>query len=68
MVRDGLAVLAPGKVAAPGVLEAAYLVDRMLTGRDDLRKVLVQNKVRVAVMAPRPPSRPARDMTAQWNA
>lgn len=51
VVRDGLAVLASVKVSDHAVLEAAYLVDRMLAGRADLRQALVRNKVRVAVMA-----------------
>jgi hypothetical protein len=52
IVRDGLAILASGKVSDHAVREAAYIVDRMLAGRPDLRRALVKNKVRVAVMAP----------------
>lgn len=52
VVREGLAVLSSGKVTDQAVLEAAYLADRVLTGRPDLREALVKNKVRIAVMAP----------------
>ena len=52
VVIDGLPVVSSGKVADQAVLEAAYLVDRMLAGRPDLRRALVKSKVRVAVMAP----------------
>lgn len=52
VIVDGLPILASGKTSDYAVREAAYLVDRMLAGRADLRQALVQNKVRVAVMAP----------------
>jgi hypothetical protein len=52
VVVDGLAVVGSGKASDYALLEAAYLVDRMLAGRRDLRQALVKNKIRVAVMAP----------------
>jgi hypothetical protein len=33
-------------------LEAAYVVDHMLAGRDDLRKAIIEQRIRLAVMAP----------------
>jgi hypothetical protein len=51
VVRDGLPIVSSAKVSDHGVLEAAYLVDRMLAGRPDLRQALVKQRVRVAVMA-----------------
>lgn len=47
----GLPILASDRVSDYALLEAAYLVDRMLSGRDDLRAELVRNRVRVVVMA-----------------
>src|SRR5688572_1127319 len=52
VIRDGFAVVSSGKVADHALLEAAYLIDQMLAGRADVRKALVGNKVRFAVMAP----------------
>ncbi len=48
---DGLPILGSKQVAPAALLEAAYLVDRMLDGRDDLRKAIAAEKVRVTVMA-----------------
>lgn len=52
VVIEDLAIVGSGKVCDHALLEAAFLVDRMLAGRDDLRRALVRSKVRVAVMAP----------------
>lgn len=48
---DGLAIVGSKKVAPAALLEAAYLVDRLLDGRDDLRRAIAAAKVRVTVMA-----------------
>ena len=48
---DGLPVLGSKVVSPAALLKAAYLVDRMLEGRDDLRKAIAAEKVRVTVMA-----------------
>ena len=48
---DGLAIVGSKQVTPEALLEAAYLVDRMLVGRDDLRRAIVDAKVRVTVMA-----------------
>lgn len=48
---DGLAIVGSKQVTPEALLEAAYLVDRMLAGRDDLRRAIADAKVRVTVMA-----------------
>ncbi len=48
---DGLAIVGSKQVQPAALLEAAYLVDRMLDGRDDLRRAIAAAKVRVTVMA-----------------
>jgi hypothetical protein len=47
----GLPVVSSERVSDYALKEAAYLVGRMLEGRQDLIDVMVKNKVRVAVMA-----------------
>jgi hypothetical protein len=47
----GFPVLGSKRVSDFALLEAAYLIDQMLAGRDDLRAALITNKVRFAVMA-----------------
>lgn len=47
---SGFPVLASEKVAEAAVREAAYLIEHLLAGRDDIRKALIANKVRCAVM------------------
>ena len=47
----GIPVIASEKPSPYAVREAAYLVDQMLAGRDDLRRAIAGNKVRVVVMA-----------------
>lgn len=49
----GFPVLSSEKVSDKALLEAAYLVDRMLAGREDVRRALIKNKVRLAVMSPK---------------
>ena len=48
----GLPVLSSAKVSDQALLEARHLIDRMLANRQDVRRALVRNKVRFAVMAP----------------
>ncbi|MCK5943709.1 MAG: hypothetical protein KAI24_17125 [Planctomycetes bacterium] len=48
---DGLPIVSSSKVSPFALLEARYVVDRMLEGREDIRRKLIENKVRLAVMA-----------------
>jgi hypothetical protein len=48
---DGLTIVGSQRVAAAALLEAAFLIDRLLAGRDDLRRAIVKANVRVSVMA-----------------
>ena len=47
----GLPIVASKQVSPYALLEARYLIDRMLAGRDDIRQKLVENKVRFSIMA-----------------
>ena len=47
----GLPVLGSGRVPDQALFEAAWLIDRMLAGRADVRQALIANRVRFAVMA-----------------
>ncbi len=47
----GFPVLGSEKVFDFSLLEAVYLVNHMLDGRDDIRQALIANKVRLTVMA-----------------
>jgi|GEM_PF-454647 len=47
----GLPVVASEKVSDYALLEAAYLIGRMLQNRDDILKALAENKTRFVVMA-----------------
>lgn len=47
----GIPVLGSGRVSDAALLEAADIVDHMLAGRDDVRRAIANNHVRVAVMA-----------------
>lgn len=47
----GFPVLGSEKVSDYALLEAAWLIDRMLAPRPDVLQALIQNKVRFAVMA-----------------
>jgi hypothetical protein len=49
---QGFPVLGSEKASDYGLLEAAYLIDRMLSGRDDIRQAMIRNRVRFVVMAP----------------
>ena len=47
----GLPIVSSDEVSPYALLEAQYLIDRMLDGRDDIRRQLVKNKVRFSIMA-----------------
>lgn len=49
---QGFPLLSSGKVSDAALLEAAYLIEQMLGGRDDVRQALIDNRVRFVVMAP----------------
>jgi len=48
----GFPIVSSEKVSDAALLEAAYLIDRMLAGRDDLRQALIDSKTRFSVMGP----------------
>ncbi len=48
---SGFAIVSSAKVRDQALREAAWIVDQLLTGRDDIRKALAANGVRLAVMA-----------------
>jgi hypothetical protein len=47
----GLPIVGSAKVSDDALREAAWIIRRMLTGRDDILHTLAANRVRVAVMA-----------------
>lgn len=49
---DGFSIIGSKRVSPYALLEAAYLVDRMLSHRPDLRRAMIASKTRLAVMAP----------------
>jgi hypothetical protein len=48
---NGFPVMSSEKVSDFALLEAAYLINQMLYGRDDIRDAMIENKVRFVVMA-----------------
>jgi alpha-glucosidase len=48
----GFPILSSEKVSDEALIEAADIVDHMLDGRDDVRRAMIQNRVRLVVMAP----------------
>src|SRR5262245_66509 len=48
----GLPILSSGKVSDEGLIEARYLIGKMLADRDDITAALVKNRCRFVVMAP----------------
>jgi hypothetical protein len=48
---QGFPVLSSEKVSDYALLEAAYLINQMLDGHEDIRQALIRNKVRFVVMA-----------------
>jgi hypothetical protein len=51
VVSRGFAVVSSDKVSDFALREAAFLIDQVLAGRDDLRQALVRSKVRFGVLA-----------------
>jgi len=49
---NGFPILSSVKVSDAALHEAAYLIDQMLKGREDIRVALIDSKTRFAVMAP----------------
>ncbi len=47
---DGLLFLASEKVPAAGLVEAAYLIDQLLKGRDDIRAAIAKAQIRITIM------------------
>ena len=47
----GLPIVGSERVSDYALREAAYLIDRMIEGREDIRRSLVRNRVRFTVMA-----------------
>ena len=47
----GFPIVSSDKVSDAGLLEAAFLIDRMLEGREDIRRALIESKTRFSVMA-----------------
>ncbi|HBU60676.1 MAG TPA: hypothetical protein DEB48_12620, partial [Verrucomicrobiales bacterium] len=47
----GFSIVSSEKVSDYALLEAAYLINQMLEGREDLLKAMAKNKVRFSVMA-----------------
>ena len=52
LTPGGFPIVSSDKVSDFALCEAAYVVNSMLAGRNDVREALVKNKVRLAVMAP----------------
>ncbi len=47
----GLAIVTSDKVPDVALFEAEYVINKMLEGRDDIRKMIIKNKVHVSIMA-----------------
>ena len=47
----GIPVLGSAKVSDNALAETAWIIDHMLTGRDDIRKAMAEQKVRAVIMA-----------------
>lgn len=47
----GFPVIGSAKVRDEALLEAAFLIERMLEGRDDIRRAMIGNRTRFVVMA-----------------
>ena len=48
----GFPIVSSDKVSDAGLLEARYLIGKMLADRDDVLRALIKNRVRFVVMAP----------------
>src|SRR5687768_15777069 len=51
VVVGGLPIVASARCSDAAVREAAWIIRRMLAGRDDLLAAMAENRVRLAVMA-----------------
>lgn len=51
VVTGGFVIVGSKRVSDYALREAAYIVDHMLDGRDDVRRAIVAKKIRLAVMA-----------------
>ena len=51
LVTEGFPIVSSEKPSNFALLEAAYIVNKMLSDRGDIRQALVKNKVRLAIMA-----------------
>ncbi len=49
---DGLPILASQHVSDFALLEAKWIIDHMLDGRDDLRRAIVSKPIRLVIMSP----------------
>lgn len=49
---NGFPIVSSEKVSDCALLEAAYIINQMLSDRPDIRNALIENKVRCVVMAP----------------
>ncbi|MDF1861998.1 MAG: hypothetical protein P1U87_17400 [Verrucomicrobiales bacterium] len=49
---EGFPIVASKKVSDYALREAAYLIDQMLGEREDVLEAMIENKVRLAIMAP----------------
>ena len=49
---DGLPILASDNVSDYALLEAQWIIDRMLAGREDLRRAIISKDIRVVIMSP----------------
>lgn len=52
LTPGGFPIVASDKVSDFALCEARYVINSMLSGREDIRQALIKNKVRLAVMAP----------------
>jgi hypothetical protein len=51
VLADGFPIVGSKQVSDVAMLEAAYLTDQMLSGLSEVRQKMVENKVRLAIMA-----------------
>lgn len=49
---DGFPIISSEKVDDQALIEAAYLIEKMIGSRSDILKAIVDNKIRFAIMAP----------------
>lgn len=47
---DGLLILSSDRVPDEGLVEAAYLIDQVLKGRDDIRAAIAKSEIRIVIM------------------